>query len=383
MEAEVRAISGEAEVRAISGEEPLSRTTISKGKTISFANAFSGNGFDSFPWPYFGFTGDKNVAAGLGVQIIVQGTPIIAEGATDGNGRVMFSGLPSGFLILVITGANGHKYYTPVEITDGVTSHMMAVVYTNPDTSIVEITGKTIHDGDSDNEPDDQFSLAIYGRPADFNTQGMIILHNGSTTNVDSNGDGDYLDPGDKSITEPDDDGISSDEGDGDEDNDGIRDPDDPDIDGDGIPNEDDPDIDGDGIPNGSDPYPDGITPNDDFEPPYKDVDVPYTGVDTLVQIETDVIEVVFPRAFDSQSEPVTYNIYYSTTSPIDFDTAMKQSFKPLNPDTPDGFYHDNLLVVPDQVYYVVVRAMDAAQPPNEDTNTSQMDIYVDPDYGK
>jgi hypothetical protein len=349
--------------------------------SIPWAVANSGNGWESFPWPYFGFTGDKNVAAGLDVKVLVQGAPLIAEGVTNGDGRVMFSHVPTGILIMVITGTDGHQYYAPVQISDGVTSHFQAVVYTNPDTGIVELTGKTIHDSDSDGEPDDSFSFAIYGRPVDLNTQGMIILHDGTTTSVDANGDGDYTDSGDKTFTEPDDDGISSDQGDGDEDNDGILDTVDEDIDGDGIPNTEDPDIDGDGLLNESDPFPGGITPLDDFDPPYKDADVPYPGVNTLSQIDSYVVEVIFPRAYDDKHEPVTYNIYYSTTTPIDFGSAEIQRFKPMNPDTPDGLYHDNIFVNPNQVYYFVVRAEDAAQPPNEDQNTAEMNIWVDPNY--
>jgi hypothetical protein len=53
-----------------------------------------------------------------------------------------------------------------------------------------------------------------------------------------------------------------------DTDNDGIANPDDPDIDGDGIINGEDPDIDGDGIPNAQDGDPAATNCNSDAPPP-------------------------------------------------------------------------------------------------------------------
>ncbi len=349
--------------------------------SIPRANAISDLGWDQYPWPYTGFTGERNVAAGRPVRVLIEDVPYIAEDVTDASGRVRFSNLPIGFVTLAITGADGHQYLVPVEISEGVTSHTKALVSRNPLTGTVEISAKTIHDSDGDGSNDDLFSLAVYGRPRNFNTGGVIIRHEGNTSYVDNNGDGDVNDPGDETITEPDDDGISSDAGDGDEDNDGIPDNADDDIDGDGIPNDEDPDIDGDGIPNESDTYPDGITPNDDFTPPHYGTGEPYPGIDNLAQIDTDTITVTFWRAHDNLTadEDISYNIYYSTTSPINFDTAERQRFRPINPDTPDDRYNDNITaLITGQIYYVAVRAMDAAQPPNEDTNTVEMEIYIE-----
>ena len=179
-------------------------------------------------------------------------------------------------------------------------------------------------------------------------------------------------------VIEPDDDGISSDAGDGDEDNDGIIDSDDDDIDGDNIENADDPDIDGDGIPNADDSFPNGITTNDDLEPPTLFGGEVYTGISNLLLLESDTVTVYFPTATDEFSEPVTYVIYYSTTSPIDFDTAYSQSFQPLGTPSGDDDLTDNVTVpVTGQTYYFTVHVKDSAQPPNEDWNREEMSIEV------
>ncbi len=297
--------------------------------------AFAGQdlSWDSNSYPLNIFTGERNAEAGLNVIISAPDMSFVAQGVTSSSGRVTISNLPTGFLTMTITGQDGHNYNVPIQINEDVTSRTRVLVFRNPDTGGVEVTAKTFHDTDGDSFNDDDFSYALYGRPRDQQTGGQVHLHIAGETRIDANGDGDFNDPGDEIVIEPDDDGQSSEEGDGDEDNDYLLDNVDPDIDGDDIPNGSDDDMDGDGIPNDQDDYPDGVGPNDDFNPPLDYMTgEPYMGIlDAYDQESTgNTAVVVFPKAYDDENDPVTYRIYWSTTTPIDFDTAQNQLFKPL-----------------------------------------------------
>lgn len=343
------------------------------------ANALPNLGFNPNSYPWNQFTGEKNVQGGLEVIIAAPDQTFVAQGVTSTTGRVMFNSLPTGYLTMNITGADGNTYRVPIEVSENMTSRALVLVFRNPETHNVEICSKTIHDDDGNGLNDDNFSYALFGRPRNQGVGGRVHLHHGNETRIDANGDGDFLDPDDKIVVEPDDDGVPSDNGDGDEDNDGIPDNEDDDIDGDGVPNVSDNDIDGDGLANADDPYPNGITPDDDFNPPGLEGDLIYSGIMELSNIDGGA-SVFFPVAIDDMNDPVTYNIYYSTTTPIDFDTANLQRFRPLTPVAPDDILSDNVIgLVIGQTYYFAVRAQDSAQPPNEDDNINELFIEIQP----
>jgi len=342
------------------------------------AHAFPNLGFNSNCYPFNQFTGEKNVQAGLEVIVSAPDKTFVAQGVLNTNGRVTFSDLPPGFLTLSITGADGNTYMIPVQVSDGMTSRAWVLVYRDTGSGGVRIASKAIHDEDGDTLNDDDFSYAMFGRPRNQPSGGRVHLHIGDETHVDSNGDGDFVDPGDHTVVEPDDDGVASDSGDGDEDNDGIPDNVDDDIDGDGIPNVDDPDIDGDGLLNADDPHPNGDSPEDDYNPPGMTGSLIYSGIKEVAQIDAATVTVYFPVGLDDKNEPVTYNIYYSTTTPIDFDNAAHQRFKPIGPVSPDEILSDNIIgLVVGQEYFFAVRVQDAAQPPNEDTNENELSVEI------
>ena len=337
------------------------------------ANAYPDLGFHSNSFPFNIFTGDKPVQAGLEVVVIGPDQSFVAQTTVGPSGHVSFSELPTGFLRLNITGQDGNTYQAPIQISESTTSRTRILVYRAPLSGDVKISSKTIHDNDNDGMNDDDFSYALFGRPRNTGTGGLIHFHADGITHVDTNGDGVF----DSTVTEADDDGVSSSEGDGDEDNDGERDDVDLDIDGDGIINSQDEDIDGDGLMNEVDPFPNGTSPEDDYDPPTLPGPIAYTGIIDLEQIDTDTVTVFFKPAEDI-SEPVRYNIYWSTTSPIDFSTAYRQMFTPLQKPTPDQILQDNVIgLSPDITYYFTVRAQDSAQPPNEDTNSNEFDIVL------
>ncbi len=344
------------------------------------AEALPNLGFNSNCFPFNQFAGTRHVQEGLEVVISAADMTFIAQGTIDSTGRVSFTDLPTGYLMLNVTGSEGNTYRVPVQVSEGVTSHAMVLVYRNVGTGNVLVTSKTIHDPGLDGVNDDIFSYALFARPRNQAIGGVVHLHLYNETLIDANGDGDFLDADDDTIIEPDDDGVASDAGDGDEDNDGLLDNVDDDIDGDDIPNASDPDIDGDGLANADDPYPDGITPQDDFNPPGMMGSLLFSGVKELALLDEHTVTVFFPVALDDKHEPVTYNIYYSTTSPIDFATASRQRFRPLGEVSPDQILSDNVTgLVTGQTYFFVVRSQDSAQPPNEDTNTTELSIEVKP----
>jgi len=339
------------------------------------AHALPDLGFNSNSYPFNKFTGDKDAQAGVQVAITGQNLSEIATGVTGVNGRVQFSNLPLGYLNMLVTGQDGKVYHIPVHISENITSRSKVLVFRQ--NGQVVVNGKTIHDSDGNEQNDDDFSIALFGRPQNQSRGGSVHIHANGVTQVDGNGDGDFNDPEDYQVTEPDDDGISSDNGDGDEDNDGIIDPNDSDIDGDTIPNVQDDDIDGDGILNGSDPYPEGDSPNDDFSSPEADGGGTYQGILDLAPIDSQSISVFFQDAMD-ENEPVTYFIYFSTEDPIDYETAAYQMFLPTQQDSPDDVYSDNIInLVQGNTYFVSVRAQDAAQPPNMDDNTNMLSITL------
>jgi len=71
-------------------------------------------------------------------------------------------------------------------------------------------------------------------------------------------------------------------------------------------------------------------------------------------------VEVVYGNAYDPQP-PVTYNVYYSETTPIDFDTALFEN------DTESPTVIDELNNF--QEYYFAVRAIDGVGSEDENTN--------------
>jgi len=334
-------------------------------------------GFSSNSYPFNQFTGERNAQDGLEVIVSAPDMTFVAQGLTNATGQVTFSDLPTGFLTLNLTGENGNTYHVPVQVSDNTTSRTLVLIKRNPANGVIEISSKTIHDGNGDGINDDGFSYAMFGRPRNESRGGVVHLHVDGVTRIDANGDGDFTDLGDRTITEADDDGVPSSEGDGDEDNDGELDFDDADIDGDDIPNSSDPDIDGDGIPNSQDDTPNGTSPNDDYDPPYVAEPGDYPGVSYLQNLGTGEVAVHFPKAVDDLSEPVMYIIYYSTTLPIDYKTADFIRFMPVPPGDED-LQADVVGLTSDEEYHFAVRVQDSAQPPNMDFNDKIESILVE-----
>jgi hypothetical protein len=336
-------------------------------------------GFDSNSYPYNQFEGEMPAQGGLSVLVTASDSTFIAQGVADTSGIITFTNIDAGYLTVVLTGADGNNYYVPVQVTEETRSRTRVVVYHDQASAAIRLISKTIHDSNSDGLNDDDFSYAVYSRPWNSAVGGVVHLHLDGETRIDKNGDGDFLDSDDRIVIEPDDDGIASDDGDNDEDNDGIVDINDDDIDGDGTENASDSDMDGDGIADVDDDYPRGITPDDDFEPPTLTDGEPYTGVADLALISEDTVTVYFPPAVDDKHEPVTYLIYYSTTSPVDPDTAYRKAFRPAEGSlTGDDLLTKNISVpTTGLTYYFAVHVIDSAQPPNMDTNEEEMEIEV------
>jgi hypothetical protein len=87
-------------------------------------------------------------------------------------------------------------------------------------------------------------------------------------------------------------------------------------------------------------------------------------------------VTVTFGSAEDSAvppapaSPPVIYTVYYSTTSPINFQTAARVS-NVASPWTSQP-------LVANQTYHFAVRTADSAVPPNEDLNTTELPVVID-----
>ncbi len=82
---------------------------------------------------------------------------------------------------------------------------------------------------------------------------------------------------------------------------------------------------------------------------------------------------VQWNNATDASSPPVKYNIYYSTTSPIDFETATKLTDVPAVVGTDYDWEYYVTGLTNGVTYYFAVRAEDSAVPPNEDSNTVEL----------
>jgi hypothetical protein len=343
------------------------------------AMALADLGFESNCYPFNQFTGPTTVQGGLQVAVIAPDQSFVAQGVTSDAGRVSFNDLAVGYLTLMITGEDGYNYFVPVQVSENTTSRTRVLIYRQASTGDIVLVAKTIHDTDGDGVNDDSFSYSVFNRPRNETGFGVVHLHLGNETKIDGNGDGDFTDSKDRSVVEPDDDGVKSDLGDGDEDNDGLNDMNDPDIDGDGLLNAADDDIDGDGILNADDPYPDGITPLDDFTPPGLSTAFVYPGIEDVAVPEDNTATVYFAVGYDPDNPPVTYIIYYSTTSPIDFGTAPHQYFHPVGDPGADEILSDNVVgLITGQTYYFAVRVMDSAQPPNMDANTGELAALIE-----
>jgi hypothetical protein len=368
----------------IQGQEYLAKSQTPVEKLCSLftpraAYALADLGFDSNCFPLNQFTSDVTVQGDLEVLVVSPSQTFVSHGFTNTAGRVSFSDLEAGYLTLVVTGRDGHSYDIPVHVTANSTSRTKALIYRYPATGNIVFTAKTINDSDGDGINDDSFSYEIFNRPRDVLSGGVVHLHDGNETHIDANGDGDFIDTEDSAVVEPDDDGVKSDAGDGDEDNDGITDDIDGDIDGDGIPNETDPDIDSDGLLNASDPYPAGVTPLDDFAAPGLFTGLIYTGIEDVDQIAAGQVSVFFPAATDDKHNPVTYLIYYSSTSPISFTSANRKLFRPVGGGSPDQLLSMNITgLLTGQTYTFAVRVMDSAQPPNIDKNVRIKELTVE-----
>ncbi len=100
-------------------------------------------------------------------------------------------------------------------------------------------------------------------------------------------------------------------------------------------------------------------------------------GVRALAGEETGV-RVFWNGATDTQSPPVVYKIYYSETSP-----PFAGSFLLESEPEPGGDYEYSTLITaitPNNEYYFGVRALDSADPPNEDDNMEEKYILWDPE---
>jgi hypothetical protein len=101
-----------------------------------------------------------------------------------------------------------------------------------------------------------------------------------------------------------------------------------------------------------------------DYDPP---VWLGAEGVQSASVVGDNLVDVSFGTAQDT-SDPVTYNVYFSTTTPVDVDTAQKLG----------GFLESPARI--DAVrgaadYYFVVRAQDFAG--NEEENTVETHVFV------
>lgn len=91
------------------------------------------------------------------------------------------------------------------------------------------------------------------------------------------------------------------------------------------------------------------------------------SGVDHVTLAGANAVTVYFGTATDD-SPPVTYNIYYSTQTPVDFGIATKV----MAPSSPFTITDIEGLSIP---YYFVVRAQDKFG--NEDSNTHETSLVV------
>lgn len=108
-----------------------------------------------------------------------------------------------------------------------------------------------------------------------------------------------------------------------------------------------------------------------DTTPPVWDDTVGITGA---IANEDGSVTVEFGTATDlavppaPASPPVTYAVYYSTESPIDFGAAAKVTGVAGSPWT-------SIPLIGGRTYFFAVRAMDSAEPPNEDSNSNELAV--------
>ena len=343
------------------------------------------------------FTGPVPVPVNTTVNILGLDGAFIASGETDGLGHVVIDNIPEGYLNVFVAGGAGKTWRIPTHFLKDHATYMRAVFMDDPDGKEA-VYAKSVHNDSGQPVNADDFSLAVYGRPRATAAGGIVILHQDGQTFIDNNGDGDFTDTDDSIFYEADDDGISSAAGDGDEDNDGITDNheqgDAEDLDGDGIPNGTDDDDDSDGILDSADSTPRGITALDDFVPPAL-IDPngafngdPYSGIADVqpswldpehTQPDSGKVRVFFPGAEDAMNDDISYRIYYMKNA-FDFSAAQYKLFHPVvgKITDPDELYDYEVTGLnPGDTYYFVVRALDSALPPNEDTNENVFSLIV------
>jgi len=335
------------------------------------------------------FTGPVPIPVNTTVNILGLDGAFIASGEADGAGHVAIDNIPEGYLNVFVAGGAGKTWRIPTHFLKNHGTYMRAVFKDDPDGKEA-VYAKSVHNDAGEPANTDDFSLAVLGRPRATAVGGIIILHQDGRTFIDKNGDGDFIDTDDSIFYEADDDGISSAAGDGDEDNDGITDNheqgDSDDLDGDGIANATDTDDDGDGILDSADSTPRGITALDDFVPPAL-IDPagafngdPYSGIADVQPVWLDPehtqpdlgkVRVFFPGAEDAMNNDISYRMYYMKNE-FNFSAAQYSVFHPVvgKITTPGELYDFEISgLTPGDTYFFVVRALDSASPPNEDTN--------------
>ena len=109
-----------------------------------------------------------------------------------------------------------------------------------------------------------------------------------------------------------------------------------------------------------------------DYTPSTPDTTPPTWDTTIGIQSATDTgnggeVMVTYGTATDADSPPVKYNVYYNTSSPATGTGCTEISDVGPSPYTVTGLTNG-------QQYYFAVRAEDSATPPNEDTNTVELD---------
>ena len=343
------------------------------------------------------FTGPAPLPANTLVSILGLAGELLVSGSTDGTGHVVINDVPEGYLNVFIAGGAGKTWRIPTHFVRDHGTYMRAVFKDDPDGKQA-VYAKSVHNDSGVPANTDDFSLAIFGRPRANAAGGVIVLHKDGQTFTDKIGDGDFTDSEDVILYEADDDGISSAAGDGDEDNDGITDNheqgDNDDLDGDAIANGTDTDDDGDGILDSADSTPRGITSLDDFiapaliDPTGAFQGAAYTGIADVQPLWLDAeqtqpdlgkVRLFFPGAEDKMNNDISYRIYYMKNS-FSFSSALYVVFHPVvgkitDPEELYDFEIDGLS--PGDTYYFAVRALDSAQPPNEDANETNLNLEL------
>jgi len=113
-----------------------------------------------------------------------------------------------------------------------------------------------------------------------------------------------------------------------------------------------------------------------DFQANFPDVTPPTwdttVGITAATANADGTIAVLFGTATDMAvppapaSPPVSYTVYYSTQTPMDFEMASRVGSLDASP-------WISPVLLPGQTYYFAVRAQDSATPPNEESNTTEL----------